>query len=212
MDGRRFDVLATMVANGSTRRSLARHLAGGGLGALLGALGLAEAAEARRRRRRRCIATGGCPGNQVCSVNGRCVSPLRCNDNIPDCPACEGPLCDTPTGFWVCGSRCHEGFSCCGEHCLPPCPISNGCERNPGDGCTCTKPKAGDVFCAIEGICGANPCRGGEEYDSTTCTCRCPAGSERCGAGCCPSDRIGIIDGRRICASPCSGCSGWWCD
>lgn len=58
MDRERFDELTLRVAEGSSRRSLMRGLAGGGLAGLLASLGMREAAaeteaEGNRKRRRR---------------------------------------------------------------------------------------------------------------------------------------------------------------
>ena len=229
MDEQKFDEFAMTVADGLSRRSLGRLVAGGALGAVAGRLGLAAPAAAGRRRRRRCDGNNDCRGSQICSTNGRCVAGDRCGDLVPPCAGCQEPRCDTATGQYVCTSKCDEeaGEVCCNGLCEPPC--TNGCRPNPGEaGCACTKPPDGEVYCAESNRCGENPCPIGHEYDQSTCTCECPAGAIICAgvpetywphlgrrlpAGCCPPEKWVVWhDGRTMCAEPVSGGTGWWCN
>ena len=147
MDAQRFDALARAMASGSTRRQTLR-LAGGGLaGALLAAVGLAEAAAqdlckppgARCRRggdccsglcRKRKGATRGrcrdCPsGTKPCA--GSCIPAGDCC-TAADCTAlsgqtCQGGVCACPPGTAACAGTCCAG--CCdverlgGTMCVP---------------------------------------------------------------------------------------------
>jgi hypothetical protein len=216
MDSQRFDSLAKYLGQNRSRRSIIAGLVGG---ALVGRLGIAELAHAGRKRKR-CDTNADCRSSQVCSANGRCVSDGRCGDLFPLCENCMEPRCDTATGEYVCRTACADGWNCCNGLCEPPC--DNGCELNPAESCICSKPPAGDVYCAVSHRCGSNPCPGGKPYDSatcscncagvecglgkevnpTTCACECAGGGSPCGDFCCPSGFPYCKPGAICCADP----------
>ena len=133
MDGARFDDITVRLAKGSSRRGVLKSLAGGGLAALLAALGLGSEAQAHTRncnkianpkRRRRCKRhnrrhQGQALGTGTVQVGGSCTTTSQCNaslclgsDGAKICTACSGAVGETCTfsnGATVC---CPVGLVC----------------------------------------------------------------------------------------------------
>ena len=193
------DLTRSVVGEGGTRRAVLRVLAGAALGGLVARLGLAEDAEAKPRRKKRkqhkpgekSQPTGGLQseGKRNKKRKNKPKGKKQCSDIVPLCPKpCQEPRCDLATGKYVCQDMCREGWSCCNGLCEPPC--TNGCMEDPNQACLCEKPPADeDVYCALEHLCGENPCPAGKEHDSATCTCgdTCLDATPNCNG--CPAGR-----------------------
>ena len=176
MEPERFDELAASVAEGETsRRSVVLRLGGGGLAALLAAIGLDDGtddADARRRgrggkgkgrrpRRRRRRRKGG--GNDT--PNSPPGSFFEINNNIDldllgNACTLLGDECGDGTGLGcvglIClpiggddGLACTDGGDCDSGRCTlglcVPCPLISVCEEN-------------TVCCVVEADCVADVC------------------------------------------------------
>jgi hypothetical protein len=223
MEHRDFDDLTrSMSGEHGTRRAMLRLLAGGALGGLIARLGLSESAEANAKKREQHKSraerqqTGPLHAEGRRNKKRKKKPKKRCDDfPVPLCPRpCQEARCDPATGTYVCRDKCPEGWSCCNDRCEPPC--TNGCVEDPDQACICQKPPtAEDVYCALEHLCGPDPCPSGKEYVSSTCTCRslcpedCPAGLEQDPSTCechCPN-------GNPMCAGACCPANTvtcWW--
>lgn len=201
MDLDRFDGFTRQFNGvGSSRqqvlRALGGMLLGGALSGLAARLGLSEDAEAKPKRHqakpKRPKREHRQAGELQTEGKGRKKrkKKKRCSDlTAPLCQACQEAHCNTATGKWECRNACRSGFSCCNGLCEPPC--DNGCQMNPSNACICEKSGgAGHVYCAAEHLCAANPCKPGQEYNASTCTCRdttpqqCGPGWEWCNGAC----------------------------
>jgi hypothetical protein len=175
----------------SARRSLLRALGsmilGGALSGVVARLGLTEDAAAKPKRhqsRRKHRDQEHRPAGGLQTEGKRKKKRKRkkqCSElTAPLCQPCQEPRCNTATGTWSCQNTCRAGFTCCNGLCEPNC--ENGCTMNSSNACVCETPGSGQVYCAAEHLCAANPCKSGQEYDATTCTCR-DKSPDKCGPG-----------------------------
>jgi hypothetical protein len=203
MDLDRFDGFTRQLSGaGSSRRHVARALGslllGGSLTGVAARLGLTEGTEAKpqrhhakpRRQDRAQPQAGGLHTAGKGKHKKKRKHKQQCNElTAPLCQDCQKPRCNTATGEWTCQNACRSGFTCCNGLCEPNC--DNGCTTNPNNACICETPKnSGQVYCAAEHLCAANPCQSGQEYDSRTCECHdqdpqlCAVGWEWCNGAC----------------------------
>ena len=156
MDEKRFDTLTRRLGQATGRRQVLRHLGGGLLGVLVGAVVRGRAAEAAPKRRgsgERCgpgrgnqcaeglsclntnpggVGTcgGGCgSGLEYCPLDGQCFDPI--NDGCCTDGDCFGAICV--------GGSCLEGC----DLVATPCTTPADCTAFPGLTCrdgTCTDP------------------------------------------------------------------------
>ena len=134
MDGGRFDALTRSMTLTRPRRSVLRALAAGALGALVGPLAPASAADECGRDGDLCRRSGQCCGRLRCA-GGKCCPPNRVFVTCPEENLCgpEDNLCcageDEAPSFCcpekqVCGDRCcGRDFRCIDGVCK--CILSN---------------------------------------------------------------------------------------
>jgi hypothetical protein len=134
LDGQRFDDIARALARTTSRRGLARALAGGvaALGAVFLHSRAGDAAEPERgesnpRRDGRCrSAARHCRAGEICQ-NKRCVSCWP--EKIPCGNVCVDPLKD-PRNCGDCGIVCGDGEVCGEGFCGQPCVDNFDCPDN----------------------------------------------------------------------------------
>jgi hypothetical protein len=194
MDDARFDTLAKTLSAGRTRRSLARLVAGLGLGAAVASADSEEAAAALLNGGFPCTSGSQCKTGK-CLSNGTC----SCSRANPTCRAprnrCKKATCEFSTGRCITTNRA-RGATCQGD--------GNPCTRDICDGNgNCIHPKKPDGT-----ACGSGTCQGG------VCVC----GATTCASGqvCCPDKRCGrrCCANGRACSTTCCGPDGnnYCCD
>jgi hypothetical protein len=169
LDAKRFDELAMALAESeSSRRSVVHRVFGGGLAALLAALGLAgpfnEQATAQKKKKKK---RRGCPGK--CRRRKKLKARRRCRLRCRTAPArdprcrsnaeCVGNQVCLNGGCVVPGGPCSEDGDECGALlCIAgECVISDECS----DSDPCTDP----LICVL-GVCVADDeCEGDDDCD-----------------------------------------------
>ena len=188
MNNSSFDGLVRVLADPTARRVVIRGLAGGALGAMVGAFGLdRSSAEAAG-----CVRLG-----------------KKCRRGGPKCCGgrCTGGKCACPTGRAPCRGRCcPTGQVCAGGGCCPP----------EGRDITCGAKGCGTKTnnCGQPVDCGS--CGQGETCQNGQCACAASCAGKECGddgcggsCGTCAPGRIcrnGLCacpDGQKVCRSAC---------
>ncbi len=197
MDAHRFDDLVRVLSSGS-RRQLLRLLAGGLTGALLG-LGQDRPGAAKScRRHDQCGQCGVCR-------DGRCrPKTAKCTASTPGTAGCWTCVKEA-TGTFACqaktdGVACRECGRCQDGFCAPSidrvCPTSEPHCLDTG-ACTKCDPFAGDSPCgktccnqfSKQTCCNGACCESNEKCVNGQCKKVCPVGIERCGSGCCLTEK-----------------------
>jgi hypothetical protein len=216
-----FDTLIRSVVGEHSRRRLATLLGGGALAAVLGRLGLDEAAakcaepgkkcgdgkkccKGAKCKRGKCkCASGGVPCGGACCVAGQ---------------VCIGGVClECPNGQQPCGTTCCQaGETCANGQCRPAVTCPSG---QTDCGGVCVDLRSDEANC---GACG-RACGPEEEcVGGGTCSCRFP--HVECGNACCPLGQVCLNGtctagqgncpaGADTCAAqaPCNGGNSCFC-
>jgi hypothetical protein len=208
MDQTRFDNLTRdLASSASSRRGVAKALAGGGLAGLVGLLGLRGAAAedtaeaAGERKKGKCPTSRKC-GKKCCKKTQTCEN-KKCVDCQDQTVACQGRQCGLAANncgqLFDCGV-CSGGKTCFFNQCI--CPddqreCNGACIPN---GACCT-----NNDCAGGGVCqnGACVCPSGKRLCNNTCI---PAG-DCCGDNECRGDQV-CQNGSCLCAGGGNECNG----
>lgn len=225
----RFDLAAKALATPASRRAALGWLGGGGLGAVLGALGVGRVAGQAAAQDadagggctgRGCRCNGGvqnaCDDGLVCCADnpglpggpGRCVREGRCN---PTDAGCTGEGCSCHSGTL---GACDDGLVCCADDASQPggpgrCEDEAVCFGNQCQATTNPCPSACSAgsycqgccsgYCGADDACGPPPC--------SDIGCECTTGMQQTGCAdglvCCQSQMGGgpVPGGPGMCAA-----------
>jgi hypothetical protein len=225
MDDRSFDALTRSLAAGRwTRRRATKAVAGGVLGALTAALGLARGVEA-----------AGCkPPGGKCKHDGDCCT-KNCNRKKGKCRGCaSGKTYCAAQSTCLPDDDCCDDTDCDGEVCQPDGSCAGACTprtcAEQGSSCGLTSDACGGTM-----DCGT--CPNGQACDAGTCRATCKASNISCTTRgeCCqdPNQTAECRFNRHIfgsticgsntetrccrdffgeCTSPCDCCAGLECN